>query len=168
MQELVAPVFAVLFVGTVIYAIVSDFIAFRIPESVWIVLTAAFAVYAVLDGVDPILPRLYLAGGAFIMFFAFFALGWMGAGDVKFISALMLWPAPSQTAFLIVLVALIGGLFALLLIGLRFASAYFPRLGETPVLGKMSRWAAKGVLPYGIPIGLAALAIAPAIFSARY
>jgi prepilin peptidase CpaA len=160
-------IFALIFVVCVIFAIISDFSALRIPNSVSIVLVAAFAVYAFLGGTGAIWPHFMLAGAVFALLFGFFALGWLGAGDVKFLSALTLWAGPAHGAAFIFLFAIFGGLFALMLLALRSALLYFPILAELPVLGKMSRWARNGLCPYGIPIGVAALCIAPSIFVIR-
>jgi prepilin peptidase CpaA len=161
-------IFALIFVVCIIFAIISDFSALRIPNSVSIVLVAAFAAYAFLGGTGPIWPHLVIAGAVFALLFASFALGWLGAGDVKFLSALTLWAGPAHGTYFFLLFAIFSGLFAMMLLGLRSALLYFPILAELPVLGKMSRWARNGLCPYGIPIGIAALCVAPSIFTGRF
>ncbi|WP_088345373.1 MULTISPECIES: prepilin peptidase [Rhodomicrobium] len=165
MNQTVQFLFAATFVVSVMFAMVSDFSRLRIPNSVSIVLVAAFAAYALLGGVAHIWLHLMLAGGVFALLFGFFALGWLGAGDVKFLSALMLWAGPGQGVSFIVLFAVFGGALAMSLLALRRALPYYPILSELPVLSKFSRWARNGLCPYGIPIGLAALCVAPAIFA---
>ncbi len=167
MNETVNLIFALIFVFCVLFAIISDFSALRIPNSVSILLVAAFAVYALLGGVSPVWPHLVIAGVVFVLLFVCFALRWVGAGDVKFLGALMLWAGPAQGVTFIVLSAIFGGVFALMLLGLRSALPHFPTLGQLPVLETVSRWARNGLCPYGIPIGLAALYIAPSIFALR-
>jgi len=158
-------IFASVFVLCVIYAMISDFAQLRIPNAVSIVLIFAFVVYALLGGVENIWMHLAIAGGIFLLLFAFFALGWLGAGDVKFLAATMLWAGPAHGAYFIVLFAIFGGVLALMLLILRSALGYYPILGELPILSKVSRWARNGLCPYGIPIGVAALTVAPSIFA---
>ena len=159
--------FALIFVFCVIYALISDFTRLRIPNAVPIVLAVAFGAYALAGGTGNIWPHLALAGLTFILFFAFFALGWVAAGDAKFLPAVMLWAGPAQGMRFILLLAVIGGVFSLGLLGLRFTLNQYPVLAELPVLSKVCRWARNGLCPYGIPISVAALCVAPAIFAGR-
>jgi Flp pilus assembly protein protease CpaA len=86
---------------------------------------------------------------------------------VKFLSALMLWAGPQHGVLFIVLFAIFSGVFAFSLLGLRAALPYFPILADVPVVSKFSRWARNGLCPYGLPIGAAALMVAPLIFGIR-
>lgn len=160
--------FALIFVVSVIYAILSDYTSLRIPNSVSIALIAAFAVYALLGGVKtPLWHHVALAAGVLVLLFGFFAIGALGAGDVKFLSALTLWSGPLHSASFILLFAILGGVLALILIILRAAQRPYPTLATFPGMAKISRWARNGICPYGIPIGIAALCTAPAIFQIR-
>lgn len=143
---------------------VSDFSKLRIPNIVSIVLVISFAAYALLGGTQTILPHLVIAGAVFAILFASYAMGWLGAGDVKFLSALTLWAGPSQGVLFFVLFAIFGGVFALMLVALRSVLPSYPALAKWPITSKFSRWARNGLCPYGIPIGLAALCITPSIF----
>lgn len=168
MNAQIEMLFALLFVASAIYAILSDYAALRIPNAVSIVLVAAFPFYWLLGGVEgPVWHHLALAVGMLVLLFVFFAIGVLGAGDVKFLSALTLWTGPMHSAFFILTFAILGGLFALMLVILRAAQKPWPALSELPVLAKFSRWARNGICPYGIPIGLAAICTAPAIFQFR-
>ncbi|NJM34565.1 MAG: pilus assembly protein CpaA [Rhodomicrobium sp.] len=167
MNEALQLVFVLIFVCSIIFAMISDYSQLRIPNSVSIVLLAAFIPYALLGGVSPVWPHLVVGGAVLVAMFIFFALGWLGAGDVKFLSALMLWAGPSEGVMLMLLFALFGGAFAFSLLGLRSVLQYYPILAEWPVIGKFSRWARNGLCPYGLPIGLAALCVAPSIFLIR-
>jgi prepilin peptidase CpaA len=166
-NEKLLMVFALIFVCSVLYAMISDFSRLRIPNIVSIVLVAAFAVFALLGGTGNFWPHLILAGVVLATLFVFFAMGWMGAGDVKLLSALMLWAGPAQGSRFVVLFAIFGGIFAMGLLALRTALPYYPILSELPVMSKFSRWARNGLIPYGIPIGVAALCVAPSIFAVR-
>jgi prepilin peptidase CpaA len=57
--------------------------------------------------------QLAVAAGAFTISVGFFALGWMGGGDVKLLSALALWIKPFWFAQLVVVMAIAGGLLTL-------------------------------------------------------
>ena len=166
MNQTLLMIFALIFVCSVLYAMISDFSRMRIPNIVSIVLVIAFAVFAFLGGTGPVWPHLALAGAIFLVLFACFAMGWLGAGDVKLLSALMLWAGPANGAVFAVLFAVFGGVFAAGLMGLRLTLPYFPILSEIPVMSKFSRWARNGICPYGLPIGAAALCVAPSIFTA--
>lgn len=165
MNSTLLMLFALIFVCSVLYAMISDYSRLRIPNIVSIVLAAAFAVFALLGGVGTIWPHLVLAGAVLVLLFGFFAMGWVGAGDVKLLSAVMLWAGPAQGVPFIVLFALFGGVFAVSLYALRFALPYYPILADMPVVSKFSRWARNGLCPYGLPIGVAALCVAPSIFA---
>ena len=165
MNETLLTIFALIFVCSVLYAMISDFSRLRIPNIVSIVLVAAFAVFALLGGTGNVWPHLMLAGAVLAILFACFAMGWLGAGDVKLLSALMLWAGPAQGVQFVVLFAIFGGIFAAGLLALRYTLPYYPILSEIPVMSKFSRWARNGLCPYGIPIGVAALCVAPSIFT---
>ncbi len=158
-------IFAGIFVLCVVYAIVSDVTRFRIPNIVSIVLLAAFIPYVLLGGTQTIWPHFAVAGAVFVVLFISFALGWLGAGDVKFVSAISLWAGPEHGPMFLVSFALLGGVLALMLLGLRAAQNSHPILATLPVLDKLSGWARNKILPYGLPIGLAALAAVPSIFA---
>jgi prepilin peptidase CpaA len=162
-------IFALIFVCCLFYAIISDFTQLRIPNSVSIMLVAAFAVFAALGGAGRLWPEvalhLMIAAVVFAIFFAFFVMGWMKAGDVKLIGALMLWAGPVQGPQFVVLFAIFGGVFAVGLLALRYALPYFPILSDIPVMSKLSHWSRRGICPYGIPICIAALCVAPSIFA---
>lgn len=58
--------------------------------------------------------QLAMAVTAFAVFAAFFALRWMGGGDVKLLTALALWISPTWFAQLLIIMALAGGVLTLL------------------------------------------------------
>jgi len=85
--------------------------------------------------------QLGLALAAFIVLAGLFALRAMGGGDVKLLSALALWLAPTDYLSMLLMMAIIGGVLTLI-------------IGATNVIrrrhGKMS-------VPYGIAISAAGL-----------
>ena len=47
--------------------------------------------YALITPPISLSAHLAVAGASFVILFAFYLLGWFGAGDAKLITALMLW-----------------------------------------------------------------------------
>jgi prepilin peptidase CpaA len=82
-----------------------------------------------------------VAAGAFAVFAAMFALGWMGGGDVKLLTALALWIKPPWFAQLVVVMALAGGVLTL-----AFA-----------IWHVAARRRGRPAIPYGIAISAAGL-----------
>jgi prepilin peptidase CpaA len=167
MRGILVYVFEMVFIFCVVYAMITDYRRLHIPNILSIVLVAAFFPFAWLAGpaAVPLLPHLGLAAFVFVLLFACFAFGWLGGGDVKLASAIMLWAGPFQGPNFVVLFALLGGALALGLLSLRYALVQYPQIETVPVLSKFSGWARQGTCPYALPIGLAALIVAPAMFA---
>lgn len=122
----------------------------RIPNYLVLAAIAVFLVTAPFVGWAELQWRLAAAGSVFLIGFVLFALNLFGGGDVKMLSAVMLFiPSQSLQVFGLVFSAslLLGILFIL---GLR----------ATPVL-QSSNWVSlqkAGTLPMGISIALAGIA----------
>jgi prepilin peptidase CpaA len=78
---------------------------------------------------------------AFAVFAAFFALKWMGGGDVKLLTALALWIEPEWFLRLLVIMALVGGVLTIV-------------LGAWHVTRRQHH---KLAIPYGVAIAAAGL-----------
>lgn len=88
----------------------------RIPNLLTLGAAAAAALFGLaVNGVAGIVTSLagWAAGAA--LFFPLFALGGMGAGDVKLLAALGAWLGPTRVAWVAVYSALAGGVMALLI-----------------------------------------------------
>lgn len=85
--------------------------------------------------------QLLVAAIIFVLFAALFAMGMMGGGDVKLLTALALWFPWQALLSLVVLMALLGGVVTLV----------------TIVHHKIARRIGQPEIPYGIAISLAAL-----------
>ncbi|RYD90362.1 MAG: peptidase [Sphingomonadales bacterium] len=78
---------------------------------------------------------------AFAVFAAFFALKWMGGGDVKLLTALALWIEPEWFLKLLIMMALVGGVLTLVLGAWHIARRQRDKLS----------------IPYGVAIAIAGL-----------
>jgi prepilin peptidase CpaA len=167
MKAVIVNAFAALFVFCVIYAMITDYSRLRIPNTVSIVLALAFFPFALVAGPEaiPLLKHVGLAALVFALLFGCFVLGWMGGGDVKLAGAIMLWVGPAQGMNFVLLFAVLGGAFGLGLWSLRMAMVQFPQIETVPGMARFSGWARSGICPYALPIGLAALLVAPALFA---
>ena len=85
--------------------------------------------------------QLGIAASAFAVLAGLFALGQMGGGDVKLLTALALWIAPLPFLRLLIMMALVGGVLTLL-------------IGAWSV---MRRRRGKMAVPYGVAIAMAGL-----------
>lgn len=158
-------IFALFYVFCVIYALISDYSRLVIPNWISIGLALAFTVFALAGGAPHAWTNLAVAAVVFLVFFAFFALGRVRAGDVKFIGALMLWAGLTHGSRLAMALLMVAIVFALALVFLRYALKFYPALGDFPGMHRFCQWARLGIYPFGLPIGVAALIVAPAIFS---
>ena len=141
--------------------IYSDARSMTIPDSVSVVLFAAFLILAALSGMGLRQIGLDLSCGAavFIVCFALFASGVMGGGDVKVLSASSVWfglGAPLVTYF--VTISLIGGALAILLLLVRARAGLLASARITLPAHFLDRNAG---VPYGIAIGIAGLICYP-------
>lgn len=140
-----------------VYAAVSDWKYRIIPNWLTLGSVALFALY-VLSGnlpsawYDHVLVSLVI----FVILLPLFALGKMGGGDVKLIAALALWSGSAHILEFIILMALLGGLLALIFIHPLFFSLIreVNKLVIIPTSGVSQT--CRG-LPYGVAIALSGL-----------
>jgi prepilin peptidase CpaA len=123
----------------VLVAAISDTRTLRIPNAVVAFLAATYPLAALLLG----------HGGDIAAAACLFAVNAMGGGDVKLLAAVALWAGPAGVEPLVLATALLGGVFALAVLVLRWVRG----LETAPI-------------PYGVPIALAAFLLAPSIFAA--
>ena len=155
-----------IFIFCVCFAIVTDFRKLTIPNWISLVLVGTFAFYGAANWTSiNILQHLAVAGAVFILGIAFFAMNWFGGGDVKFLTAVALWTGMEHAPKMVLLMCLLGGAFAIGLIVLQKVLNHRPAFGmNIPILQNLVAFAEKGVCPYGVPIGFAALLTAPNMF----
>ena len=88
-----------------------------------------------------------VALATFAVLSVLFAMKWMGGGDVKLLTALALWIAPSLFAKLLIMMALLGGVLTLV-------------FGAFNVMSRRRRKSSEKApisIPYGVAIALAGL-----------
>lgn len=104
------------FAGLLIAAAASDWRSLTIPNRYSLAIAALFPSYAITAGGDIAWQlHLWIAGGAFAIGFALYALRLCGGGDVKLFAAAALWAGPSLIVSLVFYTALAGGFLALVL-----------------------------------------------------
>ena len=158
---------AVLLVVSV--AVAFDVHTRRIPNALNFGAAAAAVCFAFFQaGVSGMTSALagWVLGAA--LFFPFFALGGMGAGDVKLLAALGAWLGPIDAVYLAVFSSLAGGVAALVVSVLRgylrqaFSNLWLMLMhwrvvGPTPVPGLTLRDGRAPRLAYAIPIAAGVL-----------
>lgn len=153
----------VIFPMLVAFGGASDLLTMTIQNRVSILLVAGFAVVALGTGLPLAGWGLHILGllPVFLVCFGFFAAGWMGGGDVKFISAIALWIGftPELLPFLL-FVAIYGAVLTLGLLSLR-------QIAVVPNTLARQEWFLrlhdnKSGIPYGIAIAIAGLQVYPA------
>ncbi|MFZ1108872.1 MAG: prepilin peptidase [Rhodomicrobium sp.] len=152
-----------LFAAPLAAAAISDLRSLRIPNWVSLGLIAGFFAYAWIVGgaVDP-RAHFILAAVAFAAMFCLYVLGWFGGGDVKLMTAVVLWAGPPHAARFVLAVALAGGAIAILLVLTERLLKARPKTGDY-LPRQVKQWARRGVFPYSIPIVIAAISILPGI-----
>lgn len=178
MFALLETFIALSFTFLVIFGALSDLSTFRIPNWVCYGLAALYAVHAFAKWLaTPYLPSLGLGWqvpdfavnlaigfGVLIVGIVFWRRGYIGGGDAKYLAATALWMGPVGTVEFMVLVSALALVMAL---AIKISSmwGFLVHAGRLPAFIK--RLYAKfeeNQLPYGFPIGIAALLMIPEIF----
>ncbi len=146
----------------------SDMLSMTIPNRVSIVLLLTFAVVAPLVGLPASQIAWHIAAGGivFLACFACFALGAMGGGDAKLLTAASIWFGMNIQLFeFLTYVALLGGLLTIVLISVRNDRWAFV-FGHFPFLRHLTD--PKQGVPYGVAIGVAGLVFYPQTVFVQY
>jgi prepilin peptidase CpaA len=103
---------------------------------------------------------LHVAAGALMLIagMVFFAFGWIGGGDAKFVAAAALWIGMSDLLVYLVWASIFGGALTLLIL--------FFRTVPLPLFMQRREWIArlhdrKAGIPYGVALALGGLMIFP-------
>lgn len=164
----VAAVLVLAFLVLAVAGIVQDLKVRRISNTLTLAILAGGIIFSIL--VDPVWSglRTALAGLAvgFGIWIAFYAIGVMGAGDVKFFASLSAWLGPHVAWRAALLSALVGGVLATAFLlrdrGLgrtlrKFALLPFLRSVMTAQIVDLNEDEARAQLPYGVALGLGAI-----------
>jgi prepilin peptidase CpaA len=164
----VAAAFALAFVVLAGAGIVQDLRIRRIPNALTLAILGGGIIF--LSLADPLWPgfRTSLAGLAvgFGIWIAFYAIGVMGAGDVKYFAAMSAWLGPQLAWRAALLSALLGGVLATAFLlrnrGLgralrKFGLLPFLRSLQTAQVVDLNEDEARKQLPYGVALGLGAI-----------
>ncbi|MEM9027784.1 MAG: prepilin peptidase [Pseudomonadota bacterium] len=167
MYEIVLVLIELAFIFCVCFAVVSDARSLRIANWISLALVGLFAVYALMRFDLWAIPNhMMVAAVVLVVGFVLFVLRWIGAGDVKFMSALGLWMGPEHIPQFALLTGLGGAVLAIGLLILRQSEQLKIVLPAAAPFKRAIELAEKGVCPYGIAIGFAALMTIPAFFIA--
>ena len=158
------PVASGMAAAVAVAAVVCDVRARRVPNTLTFPAAALALLYAAVSGGWPALGTSVLGLVAGIaLFFPIFALGGMGAGDVKLMGALGAWLGPLAALWVALYGSLAGGVLAVgvalghgylgtALRNLWMAVAIWRVSGVQPIPGVTLGDAAGPRLPYAIPI----------------
>lgn len=154
-----------IYVFALVLAGLSDLVSLRIPNWLTGAIALAFPVSALItahsssgDGIDW-LSHIEAAAAVFAGAAVLFACRLLGGGDVKLLAAIALWSGLPMVLPLLFLVAVIGGIFALIVLALR------QPIVQATIVGVLRRAPvflyARMPIPYGIPIAIAGILMAP-------
>lgn len=155
------------FLFCVCYAIITDFRTLLIPNWISLTLVATFAVFAIFHvAAGAIGGHLFVTAIVLALSIVFFVLGWIGGGDVKFMSAMALWMGPDYITPFVVLMALLGAALAMSLISIdKYGSFLTPRAQEIWPVSRLMQLARSRQCPYGVAIGVAGLLVSLGVFA---
>jgi prepilin peptidase CpaA len=116
----------------------------RIPNVLTVSAIVAAVPYLLFEGGSPALIRGLLgAATGLLLFFPYFALGGLGAGDVKLLAAIGMWLGPGQTLWVALFASMAGGVIAF---GVALAHGYL-RQAVTNLWLLMTHWRVSGPRP---------------------
>ena len=149
-------------------AAIGDFRTRRIPNRLTGMMAVLGLTWSVMS--NPIMPgALQGLGGLFtglLCWLPFYALGWLGAGDVKLFAAAGAWLGPMRTIEGALVAAVVGALLALIWMvfsyGGRNTAATLAIAASRPSILSPSgeRPGLKKTIPYGLALAFGALAVA--------
>jgi prepilin peptidase CpaA len=164
MQQAALMAVGLVFCAAVLYAAIADLTTFTIPNWVSGILVLGFCAYALVRWSDiPLTMHLVLGLTTFVICVAFWRLGWLGGGDVKFLGATALWMGPQNIVPFILVLAIAGSAFAFLLMWVRKWNLSIQASQLPSALKNLVAKAEGHACPYGFPAAIAAIAMVPAI-----
>jgi prepilin peptidase CpaA len=148
------------FPALVIFAAFHDLVSYRIPNYISLALIGGFLVLAPFTGMSLETFGGHIAAAAMVLVatFTLFALGYIGGGDAKLVSAIALWMGLPVVGEYLLLATFGGGMFGLLLIMFRRYPLPAGLLKEGWLLALHHP---RGPIPYGIALSAAAIYMYP-------
>ena len=158
----------IMYAAALCYGCISDIKSLKIPNAVSVIVLALFFLnwLGAAPGED-LTKHLIVAGAALFLGFGIYVAGFMGAGDIKLITALMLWAGTRDGFAFLIVMTLIGGIFASLLLIARKSMAVWPSAQNYIPSRRLRMWAQRGIFPYGIAICTAGVILMPMFFAAH-
>ena len=157
---LTASIF-VIFPFCMLFAAISDVLSMTIANRVSVILIAAFAVIAPMTGMDWATYGWHFVAGLTVLAvtFAVFAIGGMGGGDAKLMTATAVWMGFNIVLLqYLVLGAMLGGLMTVLIVLFRNSPMAVFTSGNIFLRHFADQ---KAGIPYGVALGIAGLMIYP-------
>ncbi len=151
----------VIFPFCMLFAAISDVVSMTIANRVSIILIAAFAIIAPLTGMDWATYGWHFVAGAAVLAvtFSIFAIGGMGGGDAKLLTATAVWMGFNMTLLqYLVLGGMLGGLLTVGIIAFR-SSPVSVLSANNMFLRHFAD--EKAGIPYGVALGVAGLMVYP-------
>lgn len=154
------------FIVLVCHAILSDLRELVIRNWISVAIVLSFVLYVSISPTPVPWPEhLLVAAAAFFIGFVLFTLRWIAGGDVKLMAALSLWAGPDLILPFALLTTWLGLATACASLSLRWLHTFGEAIGMPGHLRNyFPRWAKRGLVPYGLAIGAAALVVIPVRF----
>ena len=166
-----------LFCLNVIYGAICDIRTFTIPNRVSYGLVGLFLLFAPFVWfntpsvihmgfyVTPILMNVAFGLVVFIFFTVFWKLGWVGGGDVKFVSAISLFMGIEFVTPFIVVIAVLSVIMVAAIKALQIWNPYFLNQKLPGLAKRLLMMAEQNAIPYGVPAAISALVFMPAVIA---
>lgn len=153
-----------MFVGLLVWAAVSDFRTYLIPNSISVSIAVLYPAHVIASPVAVDWPHAALAAVAMLAVgFALFAMRYAGGGDVKLAAAVALWVGPTYLPIFLVLTTIAGGVLA---VATATHLRYWRPLPDAAVApDEASALKLRTSVPYGIAIALGGAWVATQIFN---
>jgi prepilin peptidase CpaA len=118
--------------------------------------------------VTPIVFNVAYGFAVFLFFIVFWKLGWVGGGDVKFVSAISLFMGLEHVLLFVILLSIFSLVFVMVLKFLQIMNPLFLD-GKLPeFVKKMLLKAEERAIPYGLPAAMSALIMMPNVMAKVY
>jgi prepilin peptidase CpaA len=147
--------------GVLIAAAISDMMRLRIPNYLSLALVVLFAAFAIADAMplDAVLWHAIAGATVLAVGIGLFAFGLFGGGDIKLLAAVALLIGWSSLLPLVVMVAVIGGLLAIVIATMR-ARGVTHFLGSLGVRGAIFE-SDRAYVPYAVAIAAGWFLVGP-------